>query len=191
MPNHLSSIPTLSAFRRALSNIIYSCLLTLTVVQNLVGSNQLNVPHFVILYQLLPSHSPEIPCRPSKGVPSKCLRLVQRIISHRLHTGACVNLVLLTYFHKSPTGSSKFPCSCNLSVGQAIWSCYAIAPQASLAAGFFSHWIYNCHTYDQGLKVPTLSNSQHTCLIWLRLIFLHGLSDPPNKNLLSVPDIQS
>ena len=31
-----------------LSNIIYSCLLTLTVVQNLVRSNQLKVSHFVI-----------------------------------------------------------------------------------------------------------------------------------------------
>ena len=80
-----------------LSNIIYSCLLTLTVVQNLVWSNQLNVSHFVIQCQLLPSHSPEIPCRPSKGVPSDRLRLVKRFISHRLHTGAWVNLVLLTY----------------------------------------------------------------------------------------------
>ena len=42
-----------------LSNIIYSCLLTLIVVQNLVRSNQLNVSHFVIQYQLLPTHSLE------------------------------------------------------------------------------------------------------------------------------------
>ena len=34
-------------FLEELSNIIYSCLLTLTVVQNLVWSNQLNVSHFV------------------------------------------------------------------------------------------------------------------------------------------------
>ena len=34
LPNHLSSVPTLPVFRS--SNIIYSCLLTLTVVQNLV-----------------------------------------------------------------------------------------------------------------------------------------------------------
>ena len=80
-----------------LSNITYSCLLTLKVVQNLVWSNQLNVSHFVIQCPLLPSHSPEIPCRPSKGVPSERLRLVKRFISHRLHTGAWVNLVLLTY----------------------------------------------------------------------------------------------
>ena len=80
-----------------LSNIIYSCLLTLTVVQNLVWSNQLNVSHFVIQCQVLPSHSPEIPCRPSKSVPSERLRLVRRFILHRLHTGAWVNLVLLTY----------------------------------------------------------------------------------------------
>ena len=62
-----------------LSNITYSCLFTLTVVQNLVRSNQLNVSHFVIQHQLLPSHSLEIPCRPSKGVPSECLRLVEVI----------------------------------------------------------------------------------------------------------------
>ena len=80
-----------------LSNIIYSCLLTLTVVQNLVRSNQLNVSHFVIQLQLLPSHSPEIPCRPSKGVPSERLRLANQFISHRLHTGTWVNLVLLTH----------------------------------------------------------------------------------------------
>ena len=87
-----------------LSNVIYSCLLILTVkivlilpVKKLVRSNQLNVSHFVIERQLLPSHSPEIPCRPSKGVPSESLRLVKVIISHKLHTGSCVNLVLLTY----------------------------------------------------------------------------------------------
>ena len=80
-----------------LSNITYSCLLTLTVVQNLLRSNQLNVSRFVIQCQLLPSHSPEIPCRPSKGVPTERLRLVKWFISHRLHTGACVNLVLLIY----------------------------------------------------------------------------------------------
>ena len=55
-----------------LSNIIYSCLLTLTVVQNLVRSNQLNASHFVIQCKLLPSHSPETPCHPSER-----LRLVK------------------------------------------------------------------------------------------------------------------
>ena len=69
-----------------LSNTTYSCLLTLTVVRNLVRSNQLNVSRFVIHRQLLPSHSPEIPCRPSKSVPSERLRLVKWFISHRLHT---------------------------------------------------------------------------------------------------------
>ena len=67
-------------FLEELSNIIYSCLLTLTVVQNLVWSNQLNVSRFVIQCQLLPSHSPQIPCRPSKCVPSERLRLVKRFI---------------------------------------------------------------------------------------------------------------
>ena len=60
-----------------LSNITYSCLLTLTVVRNLVRSNQLNVSHFMIHRQLQPSHSPEIPCRSSKGVPSERQRLVK------------------------------------------------------------------------------------------------------------------
>ena len=58
-----------------LSNIIYSCLLTLTVVQNLARSNQLNVSHLMMQRQLLPSHSPETPCRPTKSVPSERLRL--------------------------------------------------------------------------------------------------------------------
>ena len=40
------------------SNITYSCLHTLTVVQNLVRSNQLSVSRFVIQCQLLPLHSP-------------------------------------------------------------------------------------------------------------------------------------
>ena len=66
-------------------------------MRNLVWSSQLNLSCFVIHRQLLPSHSPEIPCRPSKGVSSERLRLVKWFISHRLHTGACVNLVLLTY----------------------------------------------------------------------------------------------
>ena len=64
-----------------LSNI-YSCLLTgltLTVVQNLARSNQLNVSHLVMQCQLLPLHSPEIPCCLAKGVPSERLRLVKVI----------------------------------------------------------------------------------------------------------------
>ena len=65
-------------FLEELSNIIYSCLLTLTVVQNRVWSNQLNVYHFLIQCQLLPSLSPWIPCRPSESVPSERLRLVKR-----------------------------------------------------------------------------------------------------------------
>ena len=45
-----------------LSNITCSCLLTLTVVRNLVRSNQLNLSRFVIHRHLLPSHSSEMPC---------------------------------------------------------------------------------------------------------------------------------
>ena len=96
LPSHLSSVQ-LFLFLEELSNIIYSCLLTRTVVQNLVWSNQLDVSHFVIQCQLLPSHSPQITCRPSKRIPSERLRLVKRFISHRLHTGTRGNLVLLTY----------------------------------------------------------------------------------------------
>ena len=55
-------------FLEELSNITFSSLLTLTVVQNLVRSNQLNVSHFVRQRQhILPPHRPKTPCRPSKG----------------------------------------------------------------------------------------------------------------------------
>ena len=87
-----------------LSNITYSSSLTLTVVQNLARSNQLNVSHFVIQRQLLLLRRPETPCRPSKGVPSERLRLAEVINFPRLHTGACVNLVLLTYLLLYGTG---------------------------------------------------------------------------------------
>ena len=62
-----------------LSNITYSSSLTLTVVQNLVRSNQLNVSHFVIQRLLLLLRRPETPCRPCKGVPSERLRLAEVI----------------------------------------------------------------------------------------------------------------
>ena len=66
-------------FLEEFSNITYSSLLTLTVVQHLVRSNQLNVSHFVIQRQLLLMRRPETPCRPSKSVPSERLRLVEVI----------------------------------------------------------------------------------------------------------------
>ena len=62
-----------------LSNITYSSLLTLTAVQNLVRSNQLNVSNFVIQHLLQPLYHPQIPCCPSKGVPSERLRLAEVI----------------------------------------------------------------------------------------------------------------
>ena len=68
LPNHLSSIPTLPDFRRALKHHLF-LLFTLAVVRNLVRSNQLNVSRFVTHRQLLPSHS--------KGVPSERQRLVK------------------------------------------------------------------------------------------------------------------
>ena len=105
--------PQLFLFLEELSNIICSCLLTLTVLQNLVGSSQLNVSRFVIQCQLLPSHSPQIPCRTSKCVLSERLRLVKRFISHRLHTGAWGNLLLLTYLltdRKFRRGSNNLRC---------------------------------------------------------------------------------
>ena len=79
LPNHFSSIPTLPAFRRALKHHLFLLAYALTVVQNLVGSDQLTVSHFLIQHRLLPSHSLEIPYRPSKGVPSDRLRLVKTI----------------------------------------------------------------------------------------------------------------
>ena len=89
--------PTSESWIRHCSNITYSSLLTMTVVQNLVRSNQPNVSHFVIQRQLLPLRRPEIPCRPSNGIPSERLYYKSKwFISHR-HTDACVNLVLLTY----------------------------------------------------------------------------------------------
>ena len=94
--------PQLFLFLEELSNIIYSCLLTRTVLQNLVWSDQLNVSHFAIHCQLLPLHSPQIPCRPSKYVPSERLRLVKRFISHRLHTLALCSATV------SSSSSSKF-----------------------------------------------------------------------------------
>ena len=60
-----------------LSNITYSYSLTPTVAQNLVWSNQLSLSRFVTKRQLLPSHSLETPCRPSKGIPSERIRLVE------------------------------------------------------------------------------------------------------------------
>ena len=96
MPNHLSEFQVFLLLEE-LSNITYSCLLTMTVVQNLVRLNQLNLSRCVIHLQLLLSHSSEIPCHPSKGVPSERLRLVKGFISPWLRTGAYVTLVLLTH----------------------------------------------------------------------------------------------
>ena len=59
-------------FLEEFSNINHSSLLPLTVVQNLVRSNQLNVSLFVIQRQLLPLRPPppETPCHPSKSAPT-------------------------------------------------------------------------------------------------------------------------
>ena len=54
-------------FLEELSNITYSSLLTLTEVQNLARSYQLNVSHFVIQRQLLLLRRPVTPCRPSNA----------------------------------------------------------------------------------------------------------------------------
>ena len=91
--NHLSSVPTLPVLEE-LSSITYSCLLTLTVVQNLVWSNQHNVSHFVIQCQLLPPHSPWIPCRPSNSIPSERLRLVNGVSMRERLTKWLLNWIL-------------------------------------------------------------------------------------------------
>ena len=44
-------------------------------------------------------------------------------------------------FHKSTPGGSEFPCSHTISISKAIWSYFASASQASLAAGLLSYWI--------------------------------------------------
>ena len=81
--NALPSRPSqLFRFLEELSNIIYSCLLTLTVVQNLVWSNQLNISHFMIQRQLLSLHSPEISCHPSKGVNLVLLTYIVPLVSN-------------------------------------------------------------------------------------------------------------
>ena len=95
LPNNLSSAPTLPVFRRALRHHLF--LLAYPDSSAKSGMIMPALSHFVIQCQLLPSHSPQTPCRPSKCVSSERLRLVKRFISHRLHTGAWGNLVLLTY----------------------------------------------------------------------------------------------
>ena len=64
LPNHLSSIPTLPVFRRALKHHLFLLAYPIAVVQNLARSYQLNVSHFVIQRQLLLLRRPETPCRP-------------------------------------------------------------------------------------------------------------------------------
>ena len=54
LPNHLSSIPSLPTFRRALKHHLF--LLAHPDSSASVRSNQLNVSHFVIQRQVLPSH---------------------------------------------------------------------------------------------------------------------------------------
>ena len=84
LQNHLSSIPTLPALRRALKHHLF----LLAYPDSSAKSGKIkpaqcitlcdtNVSHFVIQHQLLPLHSPVIPCRPAKGVPSE--RLVKVI----------------------------------------------------------------------------------------------------------------
>ena len=77
--NHLSSIPTLPAFRRALKHHLF----LLAYPDSSAKSGKIKPAQCITLCdtctKLLPSHSPEIPCRPSKGVPSERLRLVEVI----------------------------------------------------------------------------------------------------------------
>ena len=100
-------------FLEELSNITYSSLLTLTVVQNLVRSNQLNVSHFVIQRQLLPQRRPETPCRPSKSVPSERLRLVEVInFAWATYWRMCKSCV--TYLLTYPEGTQVIVGSVNI-----------------------------------------------------------------------------
>ena len=80
------------------------CIKIKTFLPTYPNFNQLNVSHFVIQCQLLPSwysanycHRTARKYHTSNTVPSERLRLVKQFILHRLHTGAWGNLVLLTY----------------------------------------------------------------------------------------------
>ena len=75
-----------------LSNITHSCLLILTVVQNLVSSNQLNVSNFVIQCQARKHHAAHL-----NEFHLSAYDLLKWVISHRQHTGACVTLYLFIY----------------------------------------------------------------------------------------------
>ena len=96
LPNHLSSAPTLPVFRRALKHHLF----LLAYPDSSAKSGTIKPAQCISLRDTVPTTAiaqPTIPCRPSKCVPSERLRLVKRFISHRLHTGAWGNLVLLTY----------------------------------------------------------------------------------------------
>ena len=83
LPNHLSSIPTLPAFRRALK------LFLLAYPDSGAKSGKIKPAQCITLRDTAPTtatnychrtaHSPKIPCRPSKGVSSECLQIVKVI----------------------------------------------------------------------------------------------------------------
>ena len=94
---HLSSIPTLAGFRRALKHHLF----LLAYPDSSAKSGKIKPAQCISLRDTVPTTAtapPGITMPPIWRVPSERLQLVKWFISHRLHTGACVNLVLLTYY---------------------------------------------------------------------------------------------
>ena len=79
LPSHLSSIPTLPAFRRALKHHLF----LLAYPDSSAKSGKIRSAQCIMLSDAVLTtvlaHSPEIPCRPAKSVPSERLRLVKVI----------------------------------------------------------------------------------------------------------------
>ena len=99
-PNHLSSIPTLPAFRRALKHRLF----LFAYPNSDTKSGKIKPAQCITLRDTAPTTAiaqPEIPCCPSKVVPSERLRLVKVFISHRriLACKSCVTYLRI-YFLK-------------------------------------------------------------------------------------------
>ena len=78
LPNHLSSIPTLPAFRRALKHHLF----LLVYPDSSAKSGKIKPAQCITLRDTAPTTAiaqPETPCRPSKSVPFERLRLVEVI----------------------------------------------------------------------------------------------------------------
>ena len=97
LPNHLSSIPTLPVFRRALKHHLF----LLAYPDSSAKSGMINPAQCISLrgYSANYCHRAAHKYHAAYLVAFhlSVIRLAKRFISHRLHTGAWGNLVLLTY----------------------------------------------------------------------------------------------